>query len=128
MTTYLVKAVLASVTDINDLDNLGSQSTIEHVTLTKLGLEVRASRQNKTGDVDLVIGDKVLNSMFSDLADIVVSLFVTKTRETESRLTTTAVLLGEIDSKFVDDFTRVASESAKKGAVTIHDDETEPGI
>jgi hypothetical protein len=38
-----------------------------------------------------------LYSQFGDLADVVVALLFTETGETQSGLTTTAVLLGEID-------------------------------
>ena len=39
-------------------------------------------------------------------------------------MTTTAVLFGEIDGEFVDDFTGVTGDSTEKGTVTVHDDET----
>jgi len=70
----------------------------------------------------------VLNGEFGDLADVVVSLFVTETGETEGRLTTTSMLLGEIDSELVDDFSRVAGEDTEEGAVTVHDDEAKAGV
>jgi hypothetical protein len=38
------------------------------------------------------------------------------------------VLLGEIDGKFVDDFTSVSGEDTKECAVTVHDDESETRV
>ncbi len=53
------------------------------------------------------------------------ALLVTKTRKTQSGLTATAVLLGQIDRKFVDNFASIARDRAKEGAITVHDDEAE---
>ena len=53
------------------------------------------------------------------------TLFLTKTGETKRRLTTTAVLLGQVDAQFLEDFSGVATESTEEGAVTVHDDKTE---
>jgi hypothetical protein len=70
----------------------------------------------------------MLDSHLSDLTDVVVALFVTKTRETKGRLTSTSVLLGQIDSELVDDITGVSRDGTEQGTVTIHDDETELGV
>ena len=56
------------------------------------------------------------------------SFFVAETRETERRLTSSTVFLGEIDGEFVDYFAGVSGESAKETAVTVHDDKTKTGI
>lgn len=56
------------------------------------------------------------------------ALFVSQTGETQGGLTTTAVLLGQIDGELVDDLTGVAAEGTEEGAVTIHDDEAKPLI
>ena len=123
--SYLVKSILATVTDIDYFDDLRSQTRIEHVTLAQLGLEVGATSKHETGYVDLVIRDEVLNRQLGDLPDVIVALLVTKTRETQCGLTTTAVLLGEIDGEFVDDFAGVTSNRAEQSAVTVHNDEAE---
>ena len=70
----------------------------------------------------------MLNGQLSDLADVVVTLFVTETGETKCRLSTTTVLLGEVDSELVDDLSCVAGNGTEKGAVTVHDDEAELGV
>ncbi|KAH4126672.1 hypothetical protein HBH47_045340 [Parastagonospora nodorum] len=119
----LVETVLASVGHIHNLDDLGLQTVVEEVGLVQVVLEIGGTGQNDTGNVDLVGGDEVLDSQFGDLADVVVALLLSQTGETQGGLTTTAVLLGQIDREFVDNFTRVSRQSAKEGAVSVHDDE-----
>ena len=70
----------------------------------------------------------MLNRELGDLADVVVALLVTQTRETQRRLTTTTVLLGKIDGELVDDLARVPRESSKQGTVSVHDDEAESRV
>lgn len=118
--SYLIKSILAAIADINNLDDLGRQPLIEHVTLTEFCFEVRASSKDQPRNIDFVIGDKMLNGMFSYLPDIVVPLLVSKTRETQSRLSTTTMFLRQIDGEFVDDFAGIAGQSTKECAVTIH--------
>jgi len=77
--THLIEAIFTAVADIDDFDDLGGKARIEHVTLTELGLEVRAAGEDQAGDVDLVVGDEVLNGEFSDLSYVVVTLLVTQT-------------------------------------------------
>lgn len=76
----------------------------------------------------LVIGDEVLNGQFGDLADVVVPLLHTKTSETQSGLSSTTVLLGEVDGELVEDLAGVSGERTEEGAVSIHDDEAELGV
>ena len=51
--------------------------------------------------------------------------FQTETSETKSRLATTAVLFGKLHAEFVDNLSRVAENSAKQAAISVHDDESE---
>jgi hypothetical protein len=67
----------------------------------------------------------MLHRKFGDLSNVIVSLFITETRETKRGLTTSSVLFGEIDGELVDYFTCVACEGAEECAITIHDDEPE---
>jgi hypothetical protein len=75
----LVETVLAAIRNIHDLDDLGSETLIEQITLSKFRLEVGTTSENKSSDVDLVVCDEMLNGVLSDLADVVVPLFVTQT-------------------------------------------------
>ena len=90
----LVEAVLASVGHVDHLDDLGLQTVVEQVGLVEVVLEVGGTGENDTGYVDLVGGDEVLDSQFGNLADVVVTLLLSQTGETQGRLTTTTVLLG----------------------------------
>lgn len=40
-------------------------------------------------------------------------------------MSTTAVLLGQVDGEFVDDISSVAAQGAEESAVSVHDDEAE---
>lgn len=122
----LVEAVVTTVRNINNLDDLGLETGIEHVGAVEIVLEIGGTSQDKTSDVGLVVGDEVLHGQLSDLAHVVVTLLVTETRETQSGLTTTSVLLGKIDGELVKNLAGVAGEGAKECAVTVHDDEAEP--
>ena len=126
--TYLVETVLTTVTDVDDLDDLRRQTRVEHVTLAQLSLEIGTTSEDETRDVDLVVRDEVLDGKLGNLADVVVTLLVTKTGETQSRLTTTAVLLRQVDGEFVNDLAGVACNGTEESTVTVHDDEAELGV
>lgn len=87
----LVETVLATVGNVDNLDDLGLQTLVEHIGLVQVVLEVGGTSQDETGDVDLVVGNVVLDSQFGDLTNVVVTLFLTKTGETQSGLTTTTL-------------------------------------
>lgn len=56
----------------------------------------------------------MLDGQLGDFSHIVVSLFITQTGETERRLSSSTVLLGEVDSEFVNDFTSVSGEGTEE--------------
>lgn len=115
----LVKAIFTTIRYIDNLDDLGEQSGVKEVTSTQIGLELGATSEDQTRDVNLISGNEVLNSKFGDFSDIVSTSFFSETRETKSGLTTSAVFLGKVDSEFVDDFTGVTRESTEEGSVTV---------
>ena len=110
----LVEAVLRTVRHIDNLDDLGSQSTVQQITARQITLEIGTSGKYQTGNVDLVGGDEMLDGQLGDLSHVVVSLFVTKTGETQRGLSSSTVLLGEVDSEFVNDFAGVSGEGTKE--------------
>lgn len=93
----LVETVLTTVGNIDDLDDLCRKTVVKHVGGVKIVLEIGGTSKDETSDVDLVGSDEVLHSQLGNLSDVVVTLFVSQTGETESGLTTTTVLLGKID-------------------------------
>jgi hypothetical protein len=56
----------------------------------------------------------MLDGQLGDFSHVVVSLFVTKTGETQGRLSSSSVLLRQVDSEFVDDISGVTSQSTEK--------------
>ena len=56
------------------------------------------------------------------------SFLVAETGETQRRLTSPAVFLGEIDRELVDDVAGVARQRSEETAVTVHDDEAEARV
>lgn len=124
----LVETVLTAVRHVNNLDDLSLETLIEQLGLRQLSLEIGRTSQDKTLDVDLVVGNEVLDGRLGDLADIVVALLLTETGETQRRLTTTTVLLRKIDSKLVDNLASVSGEGTKQGTVTVHNNETELAV
>ena len=112
--TDLVETVLSSVRDVDDVDDLCDETGVEEVTEVELGLEVCGSCEDDTLDVDLVVGDKVLDRVLGHLSDVVVSGLHTQSRESERRLSSSSVLLGEIDSKLVENLPRVSRQSSEQ--------------
>ncbi|KAI6766521.1 hypothetical protein HG531_011743 [Fusarium graminearum] len=121
----LVETVLTTVRNINNLDDLCRKTVIKQVGGVQVALEIGRTSKDETSNVNLVGSDEVLDSQLSNLSDVVVTLFLSQTGETESGLTTTTVLLGKIDRELVDNFTGVSAQGSEQGTVTIHDDETE---
>lgn len=121
----LVEAVLTTVRNVNNFDDLGRETVVKHIGGVEVVLEVGRTSKNDTSDVDLVSSDEVLNSQLGNLSDVVVTLLLSQTGETESGLTTTTVLLGKIDGELVDDLTGVSAQGSEESTVTIHDDEAE---
>ena len=62
---------------------------------------------------------------FRHLAHIVVPFLETEARETQRRLSSAPVLLGQVDGELVQDLLVGALHGAVKRTVTVHDDEPE---
>jgi hypothetical protein len=79
----LVETILTTIRNIDNLDNLGLQSLIEHFGLVEFSLEIGTTGQNETANVGLVVGDEDLSGDFSDFSEVVMSLFDSQTGETD---------------------------------------------
>jgi hypothetical protein len=67
----------------------------------------------------------MLSCQFSNFSEVVVTLLLSETGETDGGLTTLSVLLGKLHSDFLKDFPIVALKSGVKGAITVDDNEAE---
>lgn len=119
LSTDLVETVLSSITDIDDLDNLGEKSGVEQVTSTQVGLELCTTGQHQTSNIDLVVGDEMLDCQLGDFSHIVSPRFLSQTGETQSRLTTSTVLLRKVDGELVNDFSGITGECSKQRTVSV---------
>jgi len=61
----------------------------------------------------------MLDGQLGNLSDVVPSGFLSKTGETKSGLTTSSVLLRQVDRELVHDLSRVTGESAEQRSVTV---------
>jgi len=121
----LIEPVLSTIANINNFDDFSAQARVKKVTSAQFRLEISAPSEHKASDIYFVVGDKMLDRQFRDLSHIVVSLLITETRETQSRLSSAAVLLGKVHSELVHDLTSVARKGAKQGTVSIHHNKSE---
>jgi len=120
----LVETIFTTVGNINKLNDNSLKTRVKEIRTGQDVLELGGTSENNTLDVGPVVSDKASHSSFSTLADVVVPLLETQTCKTKSRLTTTAVLLGEIDGELGDHLTSVTGKSTEETSVTIHHDET----
>jgi len=125
---YLVKTVFASITDVDHFYDLCGQTLVKHVAQAQLRLKISAPGKHQPRHIHFIRGNEVLHGQFCDLAHVVVSLFVAQTGETQGRLTTTTVFLGEVDSELMNNLTSVARDGSEEGTVSIHDDEPKLGV
>lgn len=95
---------LTSVGDINDVDNFGNKSRVEHVTEVELRLEVGRTGKDDALNVNFVVGDEVLNRVLGNFSDVIVSSFHSQTRESEGRLSSSTY-----------EVVQIVSGKAKKG-------------
>ena len=100
------------------------QPSIEQVAVLKIVLEFSRSSKNYTCNVDPVFSNEQLSAKFCNFAEVIVPFFQTKTCKTQSRLATTTMLFGKFHAEFVDDLSCVAKNSAKKAAISVHDNES----
>jgi len=81
---------------------------VKQVAFRKVILELCAAGKNEASDIGFCISNEEIRHLFGDTTDVIMSFFLAETRETEGRLSSSAVFFGEIDAEFVDYFTGVA--------------------
>jgi len=73
----------------------------------------------------LIVCYKVLGGKFSDFSDVVMSLFFSDSRETQSRLTTASVLFGEHNRQTLKDFLCITLKRCIEHSITVYDNKSE---
>mmetsp|Transcript_58487 Transcript_58487/g.102822 ORF Transcript_58487/g.102822 Transcript_58487/m.102822 type:complete len:308 (-) Transcript_58487:581-1504(-) len=120
----LVETRLHAVGHVHSAQDGLGETRIEAVRVEQHFLEVRRTRENQTRHVTLVVRDEIVRRQLSHLRHVVVTLLETQTSETQSRLTSTAVLLWKIHSKLVQNGARVTLQGSVQRAVSVHNNES----
>lgn len=121
----MVESILETILDIVGRHKYSLKTLIEGITLLNNGLEVCTTRHDNTFDIWDIIGDEILRGQLRNLFHVVQSLLFSDSRKSVSGLTTSAVLLGQLDRDFLLDNTDIALEGGEEGAGTVDDDEAE---
>lgn len=79
----LVKTIFTTIRNIDNLNNLGSKTRVEHLSSTQFILEITRTSQDQTLDVNFILRNESLSSDFTNLSKIVVSLFNSETGKTD---------------------------------------------
>ena len=94
------------------------------VTLLQHCLQIGAATNDDSADVGSVVGNEMLSNHFRALYDVKVALLLAQSGESESRLTTTTVLFGQLHRHTLQDFFIVTLQGREENAITVNDDET----
>ena len=86
--------------------------------------EVSAASNDDTSNIWFIILNEVLRGQFAAFDDVKMTLLLSETRETNSRLTTATVLLRQLDWHTLNDLLVVALKRCKEHSVTIDNDES----
>lgn len=124
----LVKTVITSIGDIHDLHDGVLNTGIQHIGHVQLVLQLGTTSEDNTGTVHMLVLNEELDAQLSALADVVVTLLQTQTGETQSGLTSTTVLLGQIDEEAVEHIAGASTDRSVQTTATVHDDESEGGV
>ena len=124
----LVKTVITSIGDIHNLHNGILNTGIQHIGHVQLVLQLGTTSEDNTRTVHMLVLDEELDAQLSALADVVVTLLQTQTGETQSGLTSTTVLLGQIDKEAVEHIAGASTDRSVQTTTTVHDDESKGGV
>lgn len=79
----LVETIFTTIGNIDNLEDLGLQSLIEHFGLIEIVLEIGRTGQDETRDIGLIVADEDLSGNFGDLSEVIMSLFDSQSCETD---------------------------------------------
>ena len=111
--------------NIDELKDDSLEARIEHIGHEERVLKLGATGQHETKNIGAVVGDEVLSGSLSDLAEVVVATLHTDTGETILRLTTTTVLLGELNGEGAELLLDRSANGRVHATSTVNNDEAE---
>ncbi|KAF1751371.1 hypothetical protein GCK72_017925 [Caenorhabditis remanei] len=121
----LVETIFTSICNIDSFDHFSLKSLVEHIRLAEFSLEISTTRKDESSNCDFVVFDEHLDGIFSYFTDVIVTLFITKTSKPNSRLSSSSVLLWQVDGKFVKNFPSISLKCSEQASVSVHDDKSE---
>ena len=121
----VVQTILESVLDIVGGDQYILEPLIEGVTLLDDGLEISATCHHNTFNIGNIVGNKVLRGQLGNLLHISKTLLLSDSCKTIGRLTTSAVLFGQLYCYLLLDITDISLQGGEESTRTIDDDEAE---
>ena len=121
----LVETLIEAVRDVDSCDDYILETIVKVITLLHDKLEIGATSDDNTTNVRSVIGDEVLSGQLTALDDVQMALLLSETCETNSRLTTTTVLFGQLHWHALDDLLVISLQSGEKHSITVDDDKAE---
>lgn len=101
------------------------ETLVEDFRFVAVNLELSGTCDNESLDIWFVVCNEMLCKELATFADVVVSLFLSDTGETDGRLTTAAVLFGEGDHDTLEDFFVVALECGVEDSIAVNNHKSE---
>ena len=120
----LIETLVKTVRHVNSRDDQAFKPVVEVIALLHHEFEVSAASNDDTSDIWSIILNEVLRGQLAAFDDVKMTLLLSETRETNSRLTTATVLLRQLDWHTLNDLLVVALKRRKEHSVTIDNDES----
>ena len=121
----LTEAVILTVRNIEGSEHNVAKTFVELLRSIEFVLKASCTSQHETFHIRPVVCYEVMNRQLTDFADVSIAFFDTLARKTHCGLTTTTVLLRQLNTHSLQHFLVVALESAEKRTITVHNDEAE---
>ena len=97
----LIKSILESVRNVNNVNNFCLESRIEHIGSVKIVFEISTSGKYQTINVTSVISNESLGCDLTYFSEVIVPFLFSKTSESYWWLTSFIVFLGKLNRKLV---------------------------
>lgn len=121
----LIETIIHSVADVEVSEHDRLQTSIENVRLEAVCFDLGWACHNNALNVRFVVSNKVLCGELADSSNVIMTLFLSDTCETQRWLTTATVLLWQLYLHALQNFLCVTLESGVEDTITIDDNESE---